>query len=284
MLIVSWGKTSTLNVWSLLLVKGAGEQMILEKAAEAVSFSPPYFLFSFFVLIVSCYWHQHFHFKWCFNIDIPLRLPFFLGLTFAWQMVQMAQQIFTGSVLEKKRKQSKTKQNKTTPAARLMTCWHHTVCHQSPGWGKHHRKIIDVELAGFFRVSFESCCLEHPPRGGARAGTLPLPSQTLPFSHCLGEKEVLWQINVFPFQIKTGHSWYQNYINYRKQIEFLANGVCWNSHGKVWDKYIKDLNSDRSRERWSMLRITYCHRRHLLGMAYHRKSRAVKYLPNEVAF
>jgi len=43
-------------------------------------------------------------------MDIPLCLSFFLGLTFAWQMVQMAQQIFTGSVLENKRK---AKQNKT---------------------------------------------------------------------------------------------------------------------------------------------------------------------------
>lgn len=218
MFIVSWGKRSMLNVWSLLLVRGAGKQMILEKAAEAVSFSPLYFLLSFFVLTVSCHWHQHFHFKWRFNIDIPLCLPFFLGLTFAWQMVQMAQQIFTGSVLEKK---SKAKQNKNTPAARLMTFWHHIVCHQSPGWGKHHRKIIDVELAGFLRVSFESCCLEHPQRGGTRTGTFPLPSQSLPFSHCSGEKEVLWQINVFPFRIKNSHTWYQNCINHRKQIESL---------------------------------------------------------------
>lgn len=138
-------------------------------------------------------------------------------------MVQMAQQIFTGTVLEKK---SNAKQNKNTPAARLMTFWHHIECHQSPGWGKHHGKIIDVEPAGFFRISFESYCLEHPLRGSIRTGTFPLPSQSLPFSHCVGEKEVLQQVNVFPFQIKTSHTWYQNCINYRKQIEFLANGIC----------------------------------------------------------
>ena len=246
-----------------------------------MSFSPLYFLLSFFVLIVSCQWHQHFCFKWYFNIDIPLCLPFFLGLTFAWQMVQMAQQIFTGSALEKK---SKTKQNKTTPAARLMTYWHNILCHQSPGRWKHHRKIIDMELTGFFRVSFESCCLEHPQRGSTRTGTFPLPSQSLFFSDCLREKEVLLQINVFPFQIKISHTWYQNCMNYRKQTEFLANGFCWNSHGKVWDKYTEDLNSDRSRGKWSMSRITYCFWRHLLARAYHRKSRAVKYLRNEVLF
>lgn len=221
-------------IWSEAL----GSRWFSKKLQRLVSFLPLYFLLSFFVLIVSYHWHQYFHFKWRFNINIPLCLPFFLGLTFLWQMVQMAQQIFTGSVLEK---QSKTKQNKpkNTPAARLMTFWHHILCHQSPWWGKHHRKITDVELAGFFRVPFESCCLEHPQRGGTRTVIFPLPSQSLPFSHCLGEKEVLWQVNVFPFQIKTSHTWYQNCINYRKQCEFLANGVCWNSHGKVWDKYIK---------------------------------------------
>lgn len=89
-----------------------GNRWFSRKASGAASFSALYFLLNFLVLTVSCHWHQQFHFKWSFNIDIPPCLPFFLGLTFAWQMVQMVQQIFTGSVLEKQRKakQSKTKQ------------------------------------------------------------------------------------------------------------------------------------------------------------------------------
>lgn len=153
-----------------------GNRWFSRKASGAASFSALYFLLNFLVLTVSCHWHQQFHFKWSFNIDIPPCLPFFLGLTFAWQMVQMAQQIFTGSVLEKQRKQSKAKQNKNTPAARLMTFWHHIMCHQSTGWGKHHRKIIDVELTGFFRVLSESFCLKHPQRASTRTRIFPFPS------------------------------------------------------------------------------------------------------------
>lgn len=117
----------------------------LEKLQRLCPF-PLFFLLNFLVLTVSCCWHQQFHFKWSFNIDIPPCLPFFLGQTFAWQMVQMAQQTFTGSVLER---QSKAQQNKNTPAARLMTFWHHIMCHQSTGRRIHHRKIIVLNLLDF---------------------------------------------------------------------------------------------------------------------------------------
>lgn len=153
---------------------------------KALSCSALRFLLNFLVLAISCRWHQQFHFKWSFNIDIPPCLPFFLGLTFAWQMVQMAQQIFTGSVLER---QSKAKQNKNTPAARLMTFWHHIMCHQSTGWEKHHRKIIDVELTGFLTVLSESFCLEQAQRASTRTRSFPFPSYSLAFSCCFGEKK-----------------------------------------------------------------------------------------------
>lgn len=135
------------------------------------------------------------------TLDIPLCLSFFLGITFAWQMVQMAQQIFTGSVLEKQSKaeQNKTKQNKNIPAARLMTFWHHIMWHQSSGWGKHHRKKIDVELAGLLIVFFESYCFERPQRGGTKPVNFLLSSWNLPLSPYFNEKELLLHINIFSF-------------------------------------------------------------------------------------
>lgn len=82
--------------------------------------------------------------------------------------------------------------------------------------GKTPQEKIDVELAGFFRVLSEFFCLEQHQRASTRTRTFPFPSQSVPFSCCLGEKKVLWQINVFPFQIKTSHIRYQNCINYRE--------------------------------------------------------------------